>query len=474
MKAKVLNSLIILTVFLFSVQTFAAAIDFHGFFGLQSTAISNVRKASNSLIGTIGETQEISDGDDNGSFHNYIFVLNPQIIINDGVSIFSELTAGNNEAGMRGGFLGDSSDQYKNNAYETHSSRSALQVNQLYTDIYADTATFRIGRFSRHFGLGAMINDGTQNWDRFASIYDGLEARFKIGNFHFIPGWARLNVGSKTNLGKSNVGKTSDVREVSLQAVYDNPHKNLAIGVYYGKRNEEEDNSLSQRGRAKFDLVDIYIKKSWKDWSFSLEVPMLSGELGDVYGSSINSSAKSKALITEITYSTAAWDLGLNAGMVSGDDGDTDDFEGIYLHPNFHVGEILFRYNNEAFTGTDQALFESSISNARYARFFAHYRSGAWKWKMNVILATADQVAKAGKQAYNHEIKNRFNATQDQDDSYGMELNASFDYEWNPGLTVSSYMAYMKTGNYYAFTNNATEADTENPIATGFRVGVKF
>src|SRR5690606_13482673 len=100
---------------------------------------------------------------------------------------------------LRGGFAGDNAtghaDNSRNNSYffTTPAQRSELNVNQLYMELYADTALVTIGRFSKGYGLGAIFDDGADAWDRFFTMYDGIQAEMKIGNFSLIPHWAKIS-----------------------------------------------------------------------------------------------------------------------------------------------------------------------------------------------------------------------------------------------------------------------------------------
>src|SRR5690606_34476587 len=83
-----------------SVNAMALPIDWSGPFGVDTHTISNSCRAEDSS-GTVG-SQGI-DGKCNAGFQTYIFKLNPQIIVNDGVTLKGEISTGH----IRGGFAGD-------------------------------------------------------------------------------------------------------------------------------------------------------------------------------------------------------------------------------------------------------------------------------------------------------------------------------------------------------------------------------
>ena len=130
---------------LFSHMALALPIDWSGTLGYDTTLINNYRRSSdtvNKVPGAQNGTQGIQDGDNSAHFQTYLFRLNPSLIVNDSITVKGELSTGH----IRGGFMGDNSttnqDASGNNSYfhTTPAQRNALNVNQLYAEIYADTA----------------------------------------------------------------------------------------------------------------------------------------------------------------------------------------------------------------------------------------------------------------------------------------------------------------------------------------------
>lgn len=467
----------------------ALPIDWSGQLGFDTTLINNYRRTSEDVSKSVPNqgTQGIASGDDSAHFQTYVFRLMPQMIVNDAVTIKGELSTGH----IRGGFLGDNSttseDNSGNRSYFATSpaQRSTLNVNQIYAELYADTALVKVGRFSRNFGLGAVINDGDDSWDRFFTMYDGIQGEVKIGNFSLIPHWARLSVYDDTN-NKSQPNGGYDVRELGVSGSYHDKIKELFIGFTYGKRFSERRNSLYNstqdaspqtfdRGKTEVTLIDVYLEKKWEKFQMALEVPMMTGEYGNIYDANTSSKVSATSIIFEsIWHSSRNWDFGLNAGQIAGDDGDSDKFEGMYLHPNYQIADIMFRYNMSAFNEGGKSIFDSHIVNARYAKLFAHYMTDRWTWKMAAIWAKAQEVAKSNKKAYHHEEGYRFNASENQGDDLGYELDFGFDFQWNPNVVISGNLGYWFVGDYYSFTNTSDDLATKNVLATGLKVGINF
>lgn len=477
----------------------ALPIDWGGSLGFDTTLLSNIRRTGDSVTktpGTNNGTQGIANGSNGANFQTYIFKLNPSMIINDSVTMKGELSTGY----LRGGFLGDNTksnqDGSGGNSYynSTPAQRTGLNVNQLYAEIYADTALIKVGRFARHYGLGAVINGGNKTWDRFFTLYDGIQAEVRIGNFVLTPHWARIsnysnNANNNTTAtpGAQPNGK-ADVREVGITAAYDNKTNNLYASLTYSKRQSEAENSLYQssadatppgnnfaRGKTSVTLIDAYLEKKWQKTRFAIEIPLLSGEYGHVYDASTKSKISSNSIITEFVWNASSrWDFGLNAGQVGGDKGSSNKFEATYLHPNYQIAELMFRYNYAAFNEGSKSVFDSGIANARYAKVYGNYKTDRWTWKAAFIFANAMEAAKSGRQAYHHEENYRFNSTQNQSNKLGYELDLGFDFLWNPNMTLSGFIAYWGVGDYYSFTNTSTKLGTKNVLGSGLRLGIDF
>jgi len=444
----------------------AAPIDWKGTLAFDSNIIKDVRRTGDNCTPSDG-SQCINPDEDNARFQSMVLKLNPNLIINDGITIKGELSTGSS----RGKKLGQSTSyDQSGGSYYAQTTSSDLTVNQIYAEIYADTALYRVGRFSKHFGLGAIVSDGSNSFDRFFSGYEGFEAKLKLGNFHLTPMWAKTYSSNNPN------GKY-DSYESSIAAVYDNANKNMKFGVYYSIKEVESSDELYSTGSQNVTLIDVYFSKVWGDLNFQLEVPMLSGEINNLYGTG-DASFDTNAYITETTYQlNSKWKLGLNAGMIKGDDGSSSSFEGMYLHPNYKISEIMFKYNYHAFMNNTagQDIYSSSMVNANYAQFFAHYSSDEWTWRMSALLAKANEVASSGDQFYNHEKKKLVTAAADQSDDLGYELDIAFDYQWNPNVVFTSYLAYHAVGEYYTFTNvDGDELEKSNVTATGMRLSVNF
>jgi hypothetical protein len=493
---RLISSLFISTLSINSAM--ALPIDWTGVFGVDTHMINNtchtgddVTKDLTARNGTQGIT-----GDCNANFQTYVFKLNPQIIVNDGVTLKGEFSSGY----LRGGIAGDNATNNQdgsnsgNNSYffTSAAQRSGLNVNQMYMELYADTALVKIGRMSKQYGLGIVYDAGNDPWDRFFSMYDGIEAEMKIGNFSLIPYYAKISSYADNTAANGSVGGQAsgsfDVRELGMTAKYDNKNRDLLVSILYAKRSSETKNSLynantqdgtanaTPRGKTEVTIIEPFISKKWNKLKVAFEASLQTGEYGDVYK---DNSGKSKlaanAYILEAKYElNPKWDIGFTGGQVSGDDGDSGKFEAAYLHPNYQIADLMFKYNYAAFTEGRKSIFDSSITNARFYKIHGHYKTDKWVWKSALIMANAMETADAGKRAYHHEESYSFNSTKKQDKNLGFELDFGFDYKWNPNVTISGYYGYWKLGDYFAYTNDTEELSLKNVHGGGLRATLEF
>ncbi len=465
----------------------ALPIDWTGVFGADTHMLSNICRTSKPVSSKPDGTQALENGDCDASFQTYTFRLNPNIIINDGVSLKGELSTGH----IRGNFAGSDSannqDSSGNNSYffTTPAQRSALNLNQMYMEIYADTALVKIGRLSRHYGMGMIFDNGSDPWDRFLTMYDGIEAEMKIGNFSIVPHFAKIS--SFDDAATSRAGEpvgNFDVRELGIIAKYDNKNRDLVANVLFAKRSSERENTLYnsdttggsiERGNTEVTVIEPFVSKRWNKLALKAEGSLQSGEYGKVYSSGENSKISASAYIAEAKYDlNPKWDIGLLLGQASGDDGETGKFEATYLHPNFHIADLMFRYNYAAFNEGEKSIFDSSITNARFLKLYGNYKTDNWTWKGAFIMANALETASANKNAYHHEENYDFPSAEDQDESYGYEFDFGFDYQWNPNVMISGYYAYWAVGDYYSFSNSPDTLPLSNVHGGGLKATLEF
>lgn len=464
-----LNRYIFLAFLITSTSAYSVPVDWKGSLAFDTQIIKDFRRTGNNCDGT-QDGECIAAEENNARFQSLTLKLKPQFIINDDVSMFAELSTGN----TRTQNLGEATEvEDSGGSYFAQTTSSTVNLNQLYTELYTDSALYRVGRFAKNYGLGAVLNSGNKPTDRFFSGYEGIEMQLKLNNFHLTPMWAKLHTPDSTT---GNPNGRYDAYESNIIAKYDSPSKNLVVGVLYGQREVQSSNTLYTGNRSQnVTIIDVFFSKEWEKFSFGLEIPMISGEAGNAYNTG-SADIDTNAYILESKYTVNnKWKVGLNAGMVKGDDGESDSFEGMYLHPNYQIAEVMFRYNYHGFTDANSYnIYNSSIVNTTYAQLFAHYKKGEWGWKLSALMAKANTVAEEGKDFYNHQKKKVVTASDDQSDDMGYEFDVAFEYQWNPAVVFSGFLGYHVVGDYYAFSNDTEDLDINNVMSSGMRLSVNF
>ncbi len=453
---------------LISTSVQALPIDWSGSLGFDQNIIKNARGTTDDCNPATAGSQCVTKDNKHARFQSLLLRLNPSIIVNDSVTIKGEVSTGE----FRGGFLGDDSNN-DDSYFGQSNSGTAINFNQIYAELYADTALFRVGKYAKHFGLGAVINSGTKSWDRFFSGYQGVEAEFKLGNFKLIPAISKLDSDAGLPNGKH------DTNEQSVIAMYDNSNSNLKLGVFYAMREVETKSDLydNESTSHEMTIIDVFVEKVWERLTLGLEVPMLSGEVGTSFSDkTVDQDYDARAFILEASYElNQFWTIGINGGSVSGSDNDEKKQGAMYLHPNYQIAEIMFKYNLEGFQNSAENAFRSNITNANFAKFYTRYQSDAWTWRMDIIMAKANEAAQKGDDFYDHSSQTYQAANDDQEDDLGMEFDLAFDYKWSPSVTVSGYIGYYKVGEFYAFTNDTSEEiEVSDITASGMKINIGF
>ena len=296
---------------LFSAQDLLALpMDFGGELGFDSIRVSNYRRTKDSTTTVANGSEAIEGTGDSAYIQTYLFKLKPSMIINDHVTMRSEVTTGSG----RGGNLGEGdyigSNEGKGHAHYFHTvpnnnSANNLNVNQLYIDVYSETATYRIGRFAKHWGLGALINNGEKSWDRFYTYYEGAEAIFSLGKLYITPSWS--NVSNNDVMTHSG-----EIKDISLSLLYDNPDKDMKFGLFLGKRttngnpiyktrpDNDPTGNLQTLTNSDSNLLDLFMSRYLGSFYLGVEVPYIYGDLGNVNG--VATDFKGLAILVQSSY----------------------------------------------------------------------------------------------------------------------------------------------------------------------------
>lgn len=476
------------------VVSHALPIDWHGVFGVDSTLISDFRRISSKtdVTSTAPGSQEVgldSGNQSTASWQSYVFRLSPVMIINDAATFKGELSTGY----ANGGFLGDAPEvnQSGNNTASLYHHNKAqgksVDIKKAYIELYSDTATYLIGRHSYHWGMGAIYNEGANAWDRHIYSRDGITMKLKIGNFHINPFWSKI----------SNPGLTraTNAKEYGLGLLYDNDERDIAFGIHYAVKSSNSYNNfyntsietaptVQNVGQTEVKVTDLYVKKAWGKFDIALEVPLVDGDLGRTNATGNITTFSAKAFLLQSNFRVNdSWTVGLDGGKVSGHDGSSSKFGALYLHPNYQVANLLFRYNLAAIgtpnsaagaAGTD-SVYDSYITNSMYLKLRSSYSTEKWTFDSAVIYAKAEEAAIAGRAAFNHTKNRIFSAIATQDDYLGTEIDLNATYRWNNEVSIGAGLGYLMTGDYFSYTNTAgVTNEAENSLLLQVNTAVTF
>lgn len=465
--------------------TFAVPMDWNGELGFDTIRMTNFRRTSDTVNNNEPGSYAINGNSDAAYLQSYLIKLKPNMIINDHVTMKAEISTGKGRGGAIGeaGYVGQERGMGEANFFHTTPNRSDknnLNLEQVYMELYSETATYKVGRMSRNWGLGALINNGEKRWDRYFSYYEGVEAIFSLGKLYIMPSWSNIS----NNELSTHEG---EIKDLSIGLLYDNPDKDMKFGLYLAKRKTngnsiyqtkpdgQPNGTLTTIKNSDAKLLDLFMSRYWGNFYIATEIPYISGELGLRNGRSSN--FKALGIVVESSYEwNEKWKSILDAGSLTGDQGSSDKFTAMYLHPNYQVAEILFNYNMSGIQNVNgnEYNYESSMTNAMYLKLGAEYSTGLWKWNFAWIYAKAKETASNGSYAYQHEEGYRYLAHADQSNDLGHEFDVSFDYQWNPNLVLSGMLAYYMVGDYYSFNNTANKLGTDNILATGVRLNLAF
>ncbi len=471
---------------LFSSQAFSLPADWKGGVGFGSSYLNNYTMSKDISQVAARDSQAINftpDKNKNASYQDYVLKLSPSIIVNDSATFFAELSTNYDHGGIWGEDSGQRMKPALGNTFyfmNTSMGNVPLSVRKFYVELYADTATFVIGRQASHWGLGAVYNSGEKFWDQYATIRDGVAAKFKIGNFNATPYWYRISQGAVLTKGPK-------VQEMGFSILYDNVARDMSFGVLYSQKDLNTssnfmtaDISVANTGAralsgSNVKVTDLFLKKSFKRFNVGIEVPLVSGSLNNVLAADTLTTYKANAVLVETNYSFGdTWLMGLDGGIVSGDNGNASNFDAMYLNPNFQIANLLFHYNMNAISDAADNIHDNSITNTKYLKLRGKYVADKWTFDGAAIYALASEVARANQECFNHTSNARFNAKFDQSDKLGVELDGGFKYQWNSNVDVSGNAGYLFAGNYFAFNNTATPINLVNPWTVQLRTAIVF
>lgn len=370
----------------------------------------------------------LSGGGDKDYFMHHL-ILKPKIVASDGFTIYGRFDifnnpalAPNSQAGqVFGSGVGSSDPAYTNNPNSsTNADNSSilsqtqraesLQVTQLYLNYYHEFGSLIVGRAPLHFGLGTTYNAGEGLFDHWLTTRDMVAYKLVFGNISVTPMLARVNQGS--------LAYNQQVNDYIVQAQYENPDTNIAMGVMVEMREANSRSNDAPAGRSptglptdpvgtdqngvlggatsnttrsefKRQTINVFVLKESERFRFGVEGAFQSGKSGviDSAGANVTFSGFGLAGETEYRPEDSPYRFGAKFGYVSGDDpSSSGKFEGYGFNRNYDVAFLMFNfplgqrdflrsYLYGGGPGPASATIDSEVlSNAFYFAPYTHYQ----------------------------------------------------------------------------------------------------
>ncbi len=507
------TQLVITALFLgasFSAPAKALTIDWNGFFRADNNFVFDYQK-DRATPGYSNDTNASGEyikgeGQKGATFSSLFAKLKPKVLVNDNVIIRSEWNLGDPVSGFFGRGVPR---MEQNNPWTTQKDGLSLTVARLWLDTHTDFGTLQVGRAPMHWGLGVIFNSGDGPFDRFQSTGDTIRLLSKFGYLTLMPLYAKESMGrslagSQNPLNSTVLQGSDDVTDYGLALKYENPEEDVEAGIMYYKRNASEgQNTFVYPASAvqytsgptgmNLKLLDLYAKKTWHRLELAGELPIYSGNVGDVNGVGTRNDYKATALAGEASLNYDNWKHSAKFGTTPGQGPATTGARGatfgaMYFHRNYKLGQILFRYNlggfgavnpdpvaPNTFNAATVSPYDASIVNAKYLMLATEKKGEQWGFSAGLVFARANQAAVTGKDFFNHRTRQWGTAVASQGTNMGMEIDLGTRYHWDENVSFGADFGMLLPGNYFAFINKVGQSGNTNAVdAISFTAATVF
>lgn len=492
----------IVATFFLATNANALTIDWSGYFRADHNFVHNYQMDKSSPgYSNSGDSGEYIKGEGKKSttYSSLFMKIKPRVLVNDNIVIHSEWNVGDPVAGFFGRGIPK---EDRTNPFSTGKDSMSLTVARLWLDTHTDFGTLQVGRAPMNWGLGVIFNAGDEPFDRYQSTSDTIRLISKFGYLSLMPLYAKNSVG-RNLAGASNpltstiLQGSDDITDYGLALKYENPEEDLEAGVIFYKRNASDaqtsyyypTTSTSYTGGANgmnLKLYDFYARKTWHRLELGAEVPIYSGQVGDINGVGSRNEYRATAFALEAKLKYDTWLHQLKMGSVPGQESATtgargSSFGALHFHRSYKLGQILFGYNLGGFgaanpdaipgaaSGSNETSdavspYDTSITNAKYLMFATEKRWEQWSINLGAVFAQANQTAATGKDAFNHRTRQWFTSNATQGKSMGFEVDLGTRYRWDDQITFGADIGMFFPGEYYKFINNATRQGPADPV----------
>jgi hypothetical protein len=351
---------------------------------------------------------------------NYLS-LSPKIIAADGINIiakFDVLPSDQYTASQTGQIFGrgptransTGSSSFDDSAVAGRRQGSTnLVVNQLYLNVNQEYGALVVGRAPLEFGMGLSHSAGNGAFDHWFDSEDMVGYKVISGNLSIMPIFARVYDYSPA--------QGRDIQDFIWDVQYNSSESESSIGVMHQTRtagpvaNDAPAGSFggtATTGSWKTQDVNLYFSKGFESVKFKMEAGFKSGGTGvtaPTTGDEIKLNGYGLAFELDFPRGEGKWHTKVRAGMASGDNPSTSNYEGFHFHRNYDVAFLLFNHPLGRYDlfrtaaqraanrlvacaappcgtyGVDEALDDESISNATFlAPSFDYSMGEKWEW----------------------------------------------------------------------------------------------
>jgi hypothetical protein len=410
---------------------------------------------------------------DPAQFQTLFMRLKPKVLVNDNVSIRSELWMGTPSGGFFGDAGGGATSARHLRTYDsTFSGGATLSAQRFWLEALTDVGNLQVGRAPLNWGLGLVWNSGDGLWDRYASTGDVIRMVSKFGAFSFIPSSVKYTLGDR-------LAGSTGVSDYSLALKYENADEGFEGGVNFIRRLGGAGNSVYlgsiNAGGFNYTTWDIFVRKKLSKFELGAEAPIVTGKMGGAEYSSFAIAGEGKYQLND------SWQFSAKAGKIPGQPaGATDRYKAIFLNPNYRLGSILFGYalQNLGQAGTTADAFYSPVTNANYLQLGGQYSTGKWQWRGSWLMASASETAAATGSYFNQwsrQVVAANNSGVAQESSYGSEFDFGASLQWDDNLEFKADAAIFMPGGFYKFNDaGATQNQTGTVLGMVLGVGARF
>lgn len=394
------------------------------------------------------DKSEMTSGSRKGYLLNNL-VLMPHILPSDGVEIVGRIHLTENSDprytnSQMGSVWGNSAaaGNYEyidnSNALAQFRPKTPLAVSQMYLKLDQEWGSLVVGRAPVQFGLGITHNAGNDPFSHWYDTRDILAYKMHIGNLFIMPSISK-QLADDFQLG-------NEITNQTIHLEYKNPDTGDWLGLFYETTRANPNandiplarlNGANLSGSMSLNSYNIILGKDFSQFNFRVEGGFQSGSTGAVTATAKDIKVSSYAVVSEFnifpTDSKNTWTV--KAGSVSGDNPDTEDFEGYLLDRNYDLAFVLFNHA----VGSSTDIFKTKLGHADPSSYTL--RNSADDEFVSNVLFVAPQWTRQLADRWNMRntlVAARLNNTRMTVGNSVEDISSDVGFEWDLGFSFKA------------------------------------